>query len=84
MEPDPPVIIYSSKQYLFYFKEFCRPRKICEHAENQHLKLYKVDEPISCSNSVCEKEVVILSGHAHFKNHAAFLYESFLFERYRK
>lgn len=83
-ESDPPVMVYSSKQCPFCFREFCRPRKMREHAENQHLKLYKVDELIPCPNPVCEKKGVILSGHEHFKNHAASLHESFLFEKWRK
>jgi hypothetical protein len=79
-EPDPPVI-YSSKQCPFCFKQFCRPRKMREHAENQHLKLYKVDEPIPCSNPVCEKQGLIFNGHDHFKNHAATAHKSILFEK---
>ncbi|KAH6676010.1 hypothetical protein B0J14DRAFT_626351 [Halenospora varia] len=84
VEPNPLGMIYSSKQCPFCFKEFCRPRKMREHAENQHLKLYKVDELIPCPNPVCEKGGVILSGHEHFKNHAATVHESFLFDKYRK
>ncbi|KAH6666137.1 hypothetical protein B0J14DRAFT_643409 [Halenospora varia] len=84
VEPNPLGMIYSSKQCPFCFKEFCRPCKMREHAENQHLKLYKVDELIPCPNPVCDKEGVILNGHEHFKNHAATVHDSFLFDKYRK
>ncbi|KAH6662715.1 hypothetical protein B0J14DRAFT_685428 [Halenospora varia] len=84
VEPNPLGMIYSSKQCPFCFKEFCRPRKMRKHAENQHLKLYKVDKLIPCPNPVCDKEGVILNGHEHFKNHAATVHKSFLFDKYRK
>jgi hypothetical protein len=54
-----------------------------EYAENQHFKLYKVDELIPCLNLVCEKGGVVFSGYKHFKNYVATAHKSFLFEKHR-
>jgi hypothetical protein len=79
VEPNQPGMIYSDRQCPFCFKELCRPRKMREHAESQHLKFYKVDEGIPCTNPVCEKEQVILNSHTLFKNHVATIHKSVLF-----
>jgi hypothetical protein len=72
---------YTSTQCPFCFKTFCRPRKVREHAERQHLRYYEIDDLIPCAYPECSQARVILSGHMHFKNHAAAVHKSFLFEK---
>jgi hypothetical protein len=83
LEPLPFPMTYTSKQCPFCFKTFCRPRKVREHAERQHLRYYEIDDLIPCPHPECSQAGVILSGHMHFKNHAAAVHKSFLFEKCR-
>ena len=80
-EPEPFPMTYPSTQCPFCLKELCRPRKVREHAERQHLRYHEIDALIPCPHPECQKAGVILRGHMHFKNHAATVHKAFLFAK---
>ncbi len=77
-ETKPVPIICKSTECLFCFKQFTRPRKAREHVEKLHLKHYKLDDLIPCPHPICKMDEVVLSGHMHFKYHAATTHNIFL------
>ena len=69
-ELEPASMICSSTQCFFCYKQLSYSCKVCEHME-RHFIFYQLDDPISCSHSVCQNNEVILDGYMHFKYHAA-------------
>jgi hypothetical protein len=61
-------------------RTFCvsRLRKAREHVERQHLRFFNAKDLISCPHLACKENLFDVM---HFKNHAASVYNYFLFAR---
>jgi hypothetical protein len=52
-------------------RRFCRPRKVREHVERQHLVFFGLEDLIPCPDEHRRLSGIVLFGHLHFKNHVS-------------
>lgn len=58
-----------SKSYEDRMSSFCRPNKMMNHVEGQHLKARDPQARIRCEHPICRSAGLVLNNVSHFKNH---------------
>ncbi|TVY90451.1 hypothetical protein LAWI1_G007273 [Lachnellula willkommii] len=58
-----------SKSYEDRIGSFCRPAKMMDHVERNHLKGQDPEASIECCHPICKSQGLVLKHLQHFKNH---------------